>query len=159
MRSHIDPTTTGLGPTSSGITSCSTPTGGPKGAQLPADVLHDGPERARLNRASQQGGDEEGHYQEKQIQTKEDEKASADAIDDACPCPPQPHGSSEETDRSAGEDKPTASAPGSAPRGTRRTAAPLDESVDRRSDSTAWLVVRKTPMPGVRARNRTWESD
>jgi hypothetical protein len=49
---------------------------------------------------SQQGGDEEGDYQEKQIQTNEDEKASTHAIDDTCPCPPQSHGARDETDSS-----------------------------------------------------------
>jgi hypothetical protein len=43
---------------------------------------------------------EEGDYQEKKIKAKEGEKASADAIDDACPCPPQPHGARDEADSS-----------------------------------------------------------
>jgi hypothetical protein len=59
-----------------------------------------GTERGWLQLASQQGGDEEGDYQEKQIQTNEDEKASTHAIDDTCPCAPQPHRAHDETDSS-----------------------------------------------------------
>ena len=59
-----------------------------------------GAERARLRLASQQRGDEEGHDQQKQIQTNEDEKASAHAIDDACPCSPEPYSARDDTDRS-----------------------------------------------------------
>ena len=61
-------------------TSWSTPSGGPNGTHLPGRRSCRVARNAHgLHRASQQGGDEEADYQEKQIQTKECEKASADA--------------------------------------------------------------------------------